>query len=169
MPPGLQYKEEFFELYIDLLKKYPYRYAEAFLFNTMGYWYVDDTTCATLYGNGVDLRVGYFWLYSWNHMGVENQGKIPELEHLYLNMFCNNQYLNYPIISCLFNFAIYIWIMIAFFTYSISKKNRRCFVPFIFIGTLLVTYLLGPCACVRYVLPFMVCLPICIYMAFSKR
>ena len=166
---GSEHRYQMSMLYLELMKKFPFRYAEAVLLNTMGYWNVDDISCSQLYGVGTENRIGYFWMYIWEHMGVEHISKFPALENLYLRYFAQNEYQNIPILACLFNYGLYLWSILVCVSYSIHCKMRKYNLLIICTLTLLGTYLLGPGACGRYVLPFIACLPILVLMTFSRQ
>lgn len=158
------------KLYIQLLWKFPLRYLEAVLLNTQGYWYVDDISCSQLYGpTDAQNVVGYLWMYIWGHMGVEPDSKLPLLRELYVRGFGGNAYQKVPILACLFNYGLYLWSILICLAYAIHNKIRKYNLLLFFVLILLGTYLLGPAACVRYVLPFIACLPVLVMMIFSGQ
>lgn len=157
------------KLYLELMLKFPLRYLEAALLNTMGYWYIDDISCSRLYGGGANPKVGYFWLYIWDHMGIEHVSKLPALENVYLNGFGRNEYQNIPIFACFFNYALYIWSILICVSYVICKRINKYNIMIVFVLILLGTYLLGPGACSRYALPFIACTPLFVFTVFSNQ
>lgn len=164
---GLDYKKDFVSLYFSFMKEYPYQYCEAFLLNTMGYWFVDDISATQLYGVGAeDGRVGYFWMYIWQHMGVKHISYFPCLENIYLGLYGENTFTNIPIIYCFYNIAIYIWVILAAVVYSVQTHKKKYSLIYALELLLFCTYLLGPAACIRYALPFIFSIPLILVITF---
>lgn len=160
---------DFIQLYIKLLLKYPMTYFDAFLINTQGYWYINDTTAAIGYGTAsADGTVGYMYMYIWQHLGVEHKSLLPLLEKSYYYFFAYNHYLNLPLISILFRCAIYIWMIIAFWIAS-KNRNRSCTTAFSTVIMLLITLLFGPVCILRYTFPFFSCFPIFFITAYGNE
>lgn len=149
--------KKFGRLYLKLMRKYPYRYFEAFCFNNYGYIIV-DTSFDKIYGKGDQgMPVGYLYFYLWNHMDVERHSFIPSLYNYYVSLFSNNNIQKIPVLSVMFQYAIYCWICLFCFAYSLDKGDKRIIPGTLTVTLLLGTFLLGPRLMTRYVFPFMIC------------
>lgn len=160
-----------FDAYLAMGMKYPGIYIDAFLANTAGYWSISDISSTEIYGKGLKNRTGVVQLIHWNFeeeaCNVKEYHLIPALYNLYLHLFANNEYLNIPIFSLLFNMGIYTWFMIFYILFIIYKKNRKQLFPIAFLVGYFVTLLLGPCALVRYMYPIMLSTPVFLAHCFN--
>lgn len=160
---------DFIQLYIKLLLKYPMTYVDAFLINTLGYWYINDTTAAVGYGTAAaGGTVGYMYMYIWEHLGVEHKSLLPLIEKCYYYYFAYNHYLDIPLVSILFRCGIYIWMIIAFWIVC-KNRNRSCTTAFFTVIMLLITLLFGPVCSLRYTFPFFTCFPIFFITAYGNE
>lgn len=153
----------FAKLYIKLLVRYPYEYLESFIWNTMGYWYIGDTTAARTYErSSTSGTVGYMYLYMWEELGVKLDSKLPALRDWYIEMFAANKYLSIPGYRYLFVFATYLWIIIFAHVNCLTRKKTKYVSIYIAIELLFFTLLFGPCTSLRYAFPLFMCMPFCI-------
>jgi len=152
-------KKEFISLYLKLFFRHPLSYVEAFLHNTMGYWYILDTSAAEVYGYGLEGRMGYIMTSTSSGLDVEHTSYFHALENLYEYLFSLNKYRDIPLLSLLFSIAVYFWLNILCIVYAINLKCRQAIVPGAFLIGYIITVLAGPCVLVRYAFPFIMCLP----------
>lgn len=168
----------FWELYFRYLLKKPMRYVEAFLTNTMGYWYLDDISSAEIYGKpkapdtpipdgDITEPLGLFQTFTAANFGVTHESKFPALDHLIKKLFYLNQYQNLPVISVLFNMGTYFWLLALSVFYCIQKKKREAIVPIVFVLAYMATVFGGPCALFRYALPHIACIPALMAMVYK--
>lgn len=137
--------------------KYPSLYLDAFIANTAGYWYIDDTMVAQLYflqteninpGDGV--------------CDVERTTICPKVYEKLYGLFEKNEYLQKPLLGTLCSIAIYIWILIFYVIYMIYRKMRQLLIPATFLLAYLLTLFMGPCVLVRYAYLMMLTAPVLI-------
>lgn len=159
----------FAKLYFSLLKKYPGRYLEALLITDKGYWDPLDTTSASVYGSDLSIGKGFFEFYIQDGLNAVRESQFPALENLYLQLFCLNGYLNIPILRPFLSLGLYMWLIALALFAAIAGKRRQAATPLTLILGLLLTTLAGPCAIVRYTLPYVVCLPALNLSAFSVQ
>lgn len=157
---------DFIGVYIKYLIKFPNRYLEAFLYNTMGYWYIGDDSSSSIYGEGLENRQGYLPTDTKKGFGVTHTSYFPALEQLYESLFSDNKYKEIPILSIVFNISLYLWILI----FCITKIliNKKLLIPVLPIMLLIFTLFLGPCVLVRYAFPYISVLPIITCLAYKK-
>lgn len=136
----------------------------------MGYWYADDHTAGETYGVGAgDGTVGYIYLYQWAHIGMRRMSLIPPLRDLYYRLFAFNEYAKIPVFSVILKEGFYLWVLFFAWARAEDRKDRRYRNLFVFVLMLFLTYLLGPCASLRYAFPYMAMAPILFGLVVSNR
>lgn len=152
-------KRLFVSIYPRLLIKYPSSFISAFLNNTMGYWYLFDTTNAEIYGSEPGKRLGFLLSDTKPGLGVKHISYFPKLENLYEHLFSLNEYQNIPPLFILCSIALYIWLAILCVFYAINLKRKQAVMPIIFLMSYIITIFAGPCALIRYAFPIIGCIP----------
>lgn len=155
---GAYQKKELLKCYLQLFIKYPFKYAEAFLTHNAGYFYIGDTSHATIYGADLEERSGYLLTDTKPGFGVEHKSYFKILEDFYERLFSANEYENYFFLRILCSPATYFWLVLLLCFYAIDLK-RFCPVQFGFIFGLILTVLAGPCSLIRYAFPYILCVP----------
>lgn len=158
---------EFAGLWAKLLGKYPLGYAEAFLFNCQGYWFVDDLSQARHYGQGLEGRQGYLLSDTKEGFGVEHQSLFPALETLYERLFSANEYQSLPVVSQIFSLAAYTWFLCFLMAGAACARRKDILLCGAALLLLEAGLLLGPCAIVRYQLPLMMGGPVLFGLLFG--
>ena len=161
--------KNFLLLWKDLLLQYPTTYIDAFLFNTLGYWYINDLSHAEIYGSGLSTRLGYLLTDTKEGFDVYHTSLFPALEHLYENLFSDNQYQLIPVFSIIFSPAFFLWFFLFLVNYAMYSKNySSLLLACLFIGNF-ITLLLGPCAIIRYAFPFLLICPVLFGISFQNK
>ena len=160
---------DFIKIYLKYLIKYPNIYIEAFLHNTMGYWYIPDTTSSRIYGQGLESRQGYIMTDYKEGFNVNHISLFPKLETLYENLFSNNDYQKIPLAFLLLSPSIYFWIIVFCIFKNISTKNKNANLITFPIIILLLTLFGGPCVLVRYAFPYISVLPILLCVTYKNK
>lgn len=159
----------FIKEWISLGLQYPKDYIDAFLYNSMGFWYICDTSHSDIYGR---KNEGYGYLmddrlsYDGKEIGQE-QSYLPGLKNLYHQIWVENEYQNIPVLNLLCAPAFWIWTLVFSGVIIYVKKQYSSLVPICFLGMYYVSLLFGPCCLIRYIYPIMVCVPI--FVAGIKR
>lgn len=151
----------FVKLWIELGINYPKDYIDAFLLNCSGFWYIGDSSHATIYGenvDGIEYLMDKNFYYNNKPIGEENS-QILWLNRLYHNLWIENEYLNIPGLRYLFVPAIWIWLLLGVIVWGIYKGRREKYIPGIFLLIYYMTLLLGPACLIRYVYQLVVCVP----------
>lgn len=151
--------KSFWSIYFKYLFKIPNRYMEAFLKNTMGYWYLDDISSSKIYEDKAEMYWGLFQLDIQPGLGITQNSKLPFLNKIIRMLFHDNEYQNIPIIAVVFNMGLYFWLIILTTFYSIQMKKKDVIIPEVFLFSFILTIFAGPCALFRYALPYIVCMP----------
>lgn len=151
---------KFVTTYIKLGMKYPLDYINAFLQTNSGFLYVLDTSTASLYTDDPSLRMGYLATFYWKDFGVETQSKIPFIFDAYEYLFTYNNYQKAYLIRPIFEYAIYIWLIILIVFYYIQDRDDTFELANVFIILYMISVFMGPCALVRYAFPFIAVVPL---------
>ena len=149
-------KGEFIKLWLDLFRKYPGTYIEAFICNSYGYWYPEAS--------------------NWVVSRVISESEDQEIQALELKQtpiiegtiikridsYTENR--NIPIVSMFFSIGFAMWLIFGQMTYIIYRKqykNLLLFVPILFLW---LTNLASPVFCeFRYMYSLFTCLPILLF------
>lgn len=157
----------FKDVYFRLLKKYPFQYVEAFVHTNLGYFYIFDCTNAnSIYGYGLEGRQGYLLTDTKAGFEVVHESKFKFLENIYENLFSANEYQKIFPLFLVCSLALYFWIMILMFFRMLELRNWRILPSMILVAALGATSLLAPCALIRYIFPYMLCIPAMIYSVY---
>ena len=151
----------FCRIYFKYMLRILDRYAEAFLANTMGYWYLDDISAAP-------QPWGLFAMYTTSGFGVTHESKFNWLDRTLKMLFNENKYQELPVISVLFNMGMYFWLLLTSIFYCIQQKKKTVTVPLVFIIVYTATIFAGPCAYFRYAFPVIVCIPFFMAVAYNE-
>ena len=152
--------------WLKIGRYYPNEYIDGALETVRGYWYMDDTSFATvLHVDNNNLGVLYTFNGSHSEVlpeGIEYMSYIPWLRNFLEYTIANNGILEVPFIFNLFKPALYNWILLFGFCAFLYFKRPKKALIYVFPLTLLLTHLLGPTAIIRYVLPIIASMPILI-------
>lgn len=163
---GMENFECFISIYFKLACRFPIQYAEAFLHHTIGYWYIYDASFSQFYG--VSSRIGYLPTLQCE-LGIEEQCFLPIVFHYFDSLFSYNNYQNNILLFTICSPSTYLWIIAMFFIWNLENKKNKFVLPFVFIFSLVIPLFLGPCVLVRYVLPYILCVPALCAIVIGKR
>lgn len=142
--------------------RFPMTYVDAFLDNSVGYWYIADTSHAEIYGVGTESGFGY--LSTDNRTmpaGCEivEHSYLPALRGFMERMISDNEYQKIPVLSVIFAPAFYWWLLCLYMTFCLYEKNYKMLIPVLFLLMYYFTLLLSPTVLIRYMYPFVVSVP----------
>lgn len=149
---------------MKLFLKYPLESLDSFLYLTEGAWYINDTSSASIYGSGLESRMGYLLTRYEEGYGIVHKSRLPGLEAFLERAFSANEYQKIPVVSLLFSPALYFWILVVCTVGFLQTGNRYQLMLTGFLWGLFLTILAGPCILIRYMYPFVVCSPVLIGM-----
>lgn len=149
--------------WVRLGLQYPTIYVDAFLDNSLGLWYLWDTSHAQVYGIGTES--GFGWLSTDNRTmpaGCEIVEKsfLPGLRAFMERIVSDNVYQKLPLIRLLFAPALYWWLLWLYLMTALYHKRGREALPAVFLIAYYLTLLLSPTVIVRYMYPLMVTVPV---------
>ncbi len=149
--------------WIKLGLSYPAIYVDAFLDNSLGLWYLWDTSHAQVYGIGTESGFGY--LSTDNRtmpagFEVVEQSLLPGLRVFLERIVSDNAYGKIPVVRLLFTPALYWWLLFLYMVTAFYRKRYREALPAVFLSAYCLTLLLSPTVLVRYAYPLMVTVPV---------
>ncbi len=146
--------------------KYPVAYIDAFLYNSEGYWNINDTSHAQIYGSGANVGYGYMSTGTWSledpSYRVYIRTYLPRMREFIGKLINDNDYQIIPIFSIMFAPAIYVGILLFYTIYCGYCRKYKLLIPALFLCLYVMTLFLGPAALMRYSYPIMLCAPIMI-------
>lgn len=149
--------------WIKLGLKKPGIYVDAFLDNSLGLWYLWDTSHAQVYGIGTESGFGY--LSTDNRVmpagfEVEEHSLLPGLRVFMEKLVSDNEYGRIPVVRLLFAPALYWWLLYLYLVTAFYRRKHRETLPMVFLAAYCLTLLLSPTVLVRYIYPLMVTIPV---------
>ena len=148
--------------WIKLGTQHPQIYIDAFLDNSIGYWFLEDRTHARIYGIGAESGFGY--LSTDNRTmpaGCEivEHSYLPGLRAAMERIVSDNAYQKLPVIRMIFAPAFYWWLLCMYAAAAIYRRKYRMLLPAAFLIVYYLTLLLSPTVLIRYMYPFVVTVP----------
>lgn len=153
--------DDYAKLWISVGVKHPINYIEAFLLNTLGYWYPNK--------NYYDSRIYHNYAYYnmldaklWNkeYIDINRHSLIKPYDRALEYTFEKNIWKYIPIINSLFTIGFYFIIILYSLIINLINKNKSILVPYSVIIGLYFTLLLSPVAMLRYFFPILILMPI---------
>lgn len=149
--------------WIRLGLEHPAIYVDAFLDNSLGLWYLWDTSHAQVYGIGTESGFGY--LSTDNRtmpagLEVEEHSFLPGLRVFMESIVSDNAYSRIPVVRLLFAPALYWWLLYLYLVTALYRRRYRETLPAVFLASYCLTLLLSPTVLVRYIYPLMVTIPV---------
>ena len=142
--------------------KDPINYIEAFLTNTIGFWYPSKTyPDSQMYHPLVTYEMLDPSLYPYApYLTIERQSLLPPYERLLRYFIADSGWQNIPLVSMLASGGFYCVSVLAVTVIVVLRRRWRLLVPLSLVIGLCVTLFLSPVALARYYYPLMLLLPI---------
>ncbi|MCM1387426.1 MAG: DUF6020 family protein [Bacillus sp. (in: Bacteria)] len=158
--------------WLKLGVQFPMTYVDAFLDNSIGYWYIADTSHAQIYGIGTESGFGY--LSTDNRTmpaGCEivEHSYLPGLRAFMERMVSDNEYQKIPVLSVIFAPAFYWWLLCLYMAFYLSEKKYEKLLPVMFLLMYYLTLLLSPTVLIRYMYPFVISVPMILCLMTTKK
>lgn len=148
--------------WVKLGIEHPGIYVDAFLDNSIGYWFLEDRTHAQIYGIGTESGFGY--LSTDNRTmpaGCEivEHSYLPGLRAFMERIVSDNCYQRIPILRIAFAPAFYWWVLCIYMAIAVYRRRYRLLLPVVFLVFYYMTLLLSPTVLIRYMYPYVVTVP----------
>lgn len=152
--------------------QFPLTYMDAFLDNSIGYWYLGDKSHSTIYGVGMESGFGY--LSTDNRTmpaGYEivEHSYMPRLRLFMERLISENEYQKVPVLPVIFAPAFYWWLLCLYIAFFLYRKEYGMLVPALFLAAYYLTLLLSPTVLIRYMYPFVISSPMLLCMTGSNH
>ena len=149
----------FFKVWTKYLFKHPNIYIKSFIASTNKYFYPNGNPNYALLG--VDKKI-------YEHFDIKEQVIFKEQKQK-LDYF-NSILSNIPIIGLIFRVAFYDWVLLISCAYIIYKKKYKNLIPLIPLLSVLLVCLASPLnGSMRYILPIVFSIPMCIVMVYLTK
>lgn len=149
----------FIKLWGKTFFAYPTEYLDAFLYVTKGYWFPDDLSFASIYGEGLATREGVLDTSTPEGIDVKHVSLFKGLEAVYEQLFSANEYQRSFLLSALIHPATYVWLLGFALAWAVYARKRAALMAGCALAVYLFTLFLGPCALVRYCYYLMIAVP----------
>lgn len=151
------------ETWVKLGLQHPAIYIDAFLDNTLGLWFLQDTSHAQVYGIGTESGFGYLSTDNRTMPAgceIEEHSLLPGLRTFMERIISDNAYRKLPVVRILFAPALYWWLLYLYIVTGLYRKRYREILPAVFPAAYYMTLLFSPTVLVRYMYPIMVTIPV---------
>lgn len=141
------------------LLHYPVEYIDAFLQQSRGYWFLDDTLFTR------DVAAIYLWFY--DNLGVEQTSLLPGLREAMLTLFDQNAYRRVPLLSLLIQPALYTWLCLFALACAVRRRDRALAAGALAALCYLFTLCLGPLVANRYAFYLIAAAPLLVGLMYN--
>lgn len=151
------------ETWMKLGLQHPAIYMDAFLDNSLGFWYLWDTSHARVYGIGTESGFGYLSTDKRTMPAgceIVEHSLLPGLRAFMESIVSDNVYSKLPAVRLLFAPALYWWLLYLYLVAAMYRKKYREALPAVFLAAYYLTLLLSPTVLVRYMYPIMATIPV---------
>ncbi len=149
--------------WINMGLRYPTIYVDAFLDNSVGYWYLEDVTHAQVYGIGTESGFGYRSTDTRTMPAgceIVPDSYLPGIRSLMEKVVSDNAYQKIPVLRIVFAPAFYWWMLCLYLATAIYQKRYKMLLPVCFLTVYYFTLLLSPTVLIRYMYPFVATVPV---------
>lgn len=150
--------------------KDPENYVEAFLLNSLGFWYPNKNyNDDRMYHPYIEIEMMDAAKWNPRYVQIKRESKFPIYEK-YLNITIGkNAWKRIPIISTIFTTGTYFIIFIFLFLLTILRRNFKYMLPISIILGLYATLFLSPVALFRYCFPIIMVSPLMINLILYQK
>ncbi len=158
--------------WLKLGLQHPGIYLDAFLDNSVGFWFLEDRTHAQIYGVGTESGFGY--LSTDNRAmpaGCEivEHSFLPGLRAAMERIVSDNVYQKIPVVRIVFAPAFYWWLLCMYMASALYRRRYRLLLPAAFPAIYYLTLLLSPAVLIRYMYPLVVTVPALCCLASAQQ
>lgn len=158
------------KLWISIGIKDPKNYIEAFLLNTLGFWFPNKNfKDDRMYHPYIEYEMMDGKLWNPKYLDIKRDSKFPLYDKILSLTLVNNAWKKIPVISTLFTAGTYFIIFIFLIGFIILRRKFKLFIPLSIIIGLYSTLFLSPVALFRYCFPIVILLPIFIGLILNLK
>lgn len=158
---------KYVKLYISIGAKHPKKYIEAFMENSLGFWYPNKIyPDARMFHPYVEFRMADPNLFKGDYIYIERNSLFPWYEDKLADIMEKTNWKNIPVVSSFFVPGTYFLLLLWATIMCVYRKNYKFLVALGLCVGLWVTLFLSPVALVRYAYPIIFSLPLIVYIIF---
>ena len=150
--------------------KDPENYVEAFLLNSLGFWYPNKNyNDDRMYHPYIEIEMMDAAKWNPRYVQIKRESKFPIYEKILNITIWKNAWKRIPIISTIFTTGTYFIIFIFLFLLTILRRNFKYMLPISIILGLYATLFLSPVALFRYCFPIIMVSPLMINLILYQK
>lgn len=150
--------------------KDPENYVEAFLLNSLGFWYPNKNyNDDRMYHPYIEIEMMDAAKWNPRYVQIKRESKFPIYEKILNITIGKNTWKRIPIISTIFTTGTYFIIFIFLFLLTILRRNFKYMLPISIILGLYATLFLSPVALFRYCFPIIMVSPLMINLILYQK
>lgn len=150
--------------------KDPENYVEAFLLNSLGFWYPNKNyNDDRMYHPYIEIEMMDASKWNPRYVQIKRESKFPIYEKILNITIGKNAWKRIPIISTIFTTGTYFIIFIFLFLLTILRRNFKYMLPISIILGLYATLFLSPVALFRYCFPIIMVSPLMINLILYQK
>lgn len=150
--------------------KDPENYVEAFLLNSLGFWYPNKNyNDYRMYHPYIEIEMMDAAKWNPRYVQIKRESKFPIYEKILNITIGKNAWKRIPVISTIFTTGTYFIIFIFLFLLTILRRNFKYMLPISIILGLYATLFLSPVALFRYCFPIIMVSPLMINLILYQK
>ena len=150
--------------------KDPENYVEAFLLNSLGFWYPNKNyNDDRMYHPYIEIEMMDAAKWNPRYVQIKRESKFPIYEKILNITIGKNAWKRIPVISTIFTTGTYFIIFIFLFLLTILRRNFKYMLPISIILGLYATLFLSPVALFRYCFPIIMVSPLIINLILYQK
>ena len=150
--------------------KDPENYVEAFLLNSLGFWYHNKNyNDDRMYHPYIEIEMMDAAKWNPRYVQIKRESKFPIYEKILNITIGKNAWKRIPVISTIFTTGTYFIIFIFLFLLTILRRNFKYMLPISIILGLYATLFLSPVALFRYCFPIIMVSPLMINLILYQK
>lgn len=150
--------------------KDPENYVEAFLLNSLGFWYPNKNyNDDRMYHPYIEIEMMDAAKWNPRYVQIKRESKFPIYEKILNITIGKNAWKRIPIISTIFTTGTYFIIFIFLFLLTILRRNFKYMLPISIILGLYATLFLSPVVLFRYCFPIIMVSPLMINLILYQK
>lgn len=162
--------KDYISLWASIGVKDPENYVEAFLLNSLGFWYPNKNyNDDRMYHPYIEIEMLDAAKWNPRYVQIKRESKFPIYEKILNITIGKNAWKRIPVISTIFTTGTYFIIFIFLFLLTILRRNFKYMLPISIILGLYATLFLSPVAVFRYCFPIIMASPLMINLILYQK
>lgn len=162
--------KDYISLWTSIGVKDPENYVEAFLLNSLGFWYPNKNyNDDRMYHPYIEIEMMDAAKWNPRYVQIKRESKFPIYEKILNITIGKNAWKCIPVISTIFTTGTYFIIFIFLFLLTILRRNFKYMLPISIILGLYATLFLSPVALFRYCFPIIMVSPLMINLILYQK